>query len=183
MRARGGVVVALAVMMVVAAAGPSSANLSRGDPNDIRPRGDIKRSTTTKYSAPWGPLESVRWVRTTMRFYDRVPWRKRDVLVTFDTKGGQRGDYDLQMFKYDTPLAEGWPRFTCWLRVWDSSGADLLMTYDDGIVASHDPRMATCAFPLRVMRIRKTVRWRVSVSGNTWSSFDFAPDRGWYPHL
>ncbi len=181
-RTLGALVLVTALLLTLAE--PASAYLSRKDPNDIAFRGDIKRAISKRYRAPLGALPSVRWVRITIRYYDRPPWKKDHFLaVFFDTKGGKRQDYILQMFLWTaaTPLDPQWPRFTCWLL---KRGDGLVATYDDGVVAGKSAQSATCAFPRDAMVIRKTVKWRASASGPRFpDDFDFAPDQGWYPHL
>jgi hypothetical protein len=182
------VVAALAASFLAnLAAAPAHANLSRRDSNDFRFRPDIKRSTSQKFRGEYLGVPQVLLIRMTVKFYDRIGWPKDPgIMVRFDTSGGKRADYSITWLR--EPFVMG--GFGCWL----SEGASFLIpgdiVLDEEEVAGfrRGPRDVTCTVPRLAMVVNKPIRWDVVVLTGNGSAplvdaFDFAPNRGWYPHL
>ena len=175
----------MATGLLLLAAGSALANLSKGDPNDFRYKPDIKRSATVKYRGDYEGTETLL-IRATLNFYDGIPWKKVNVIqVAFDTKGGDRADYSVNWIKGDA--VEG--GFGCWLQ--EGAGilpGDIILDETEVAAQGQSSTSLTCTVPRFAMRVAKAVRWNVMVWAGPGDApfgrtFDFAPERRWYPHL
>ena len=175
----------LATGLLLLAAGSALANLSKGDPNDFRYKPDIKRSATVKYRGDYQGTETLL-IRATLNFHDGIAWEKVNVIqVAFDTKGADKADYSINWIKGDA-VGGG---FGCWLQ----EGAGLFpggIIRDETEVAAQgrSATSVTCTVPRLAMRVTKPIQWKVMVWAGPGDApfdetFDFAPNRRWYPHL
>jgi hypothetical protein len=184
---RGLVVTTLVGALLASLTAPALANLSRKDPNDFRYRPDIQRSASQKFRGDYLGVPQTLLIRMTVEFYDRIGWAKDPgIMVRLDTRGGNRADYSITWLK--EPFLTG--GFGCWL----SEGAsffipgDIVLDEDEVADSGRGPRAVTCTVPRLAMVVNKPVKWDVVVLTGNGSApladaFDFAPNRGWYPHL
>ena len=177
-------VCSLAVLLVQVDAGSALARFSRGDPNDFRYQPDIKRSTTLKYRGDYGGVE-VLLIRATLNFHDGIPWKKVNAIqVAFDTRGSEKADYSINWI--DGDAVEG--GFGCWLQ--EGAGilpGDIILDETEVAAQGRSRSSVTCTVPRLAMRVSKTIRWQVMVWAGPGSApfsktFDFAPNKRWYPH-
>jgi len=171
---RGFAAISIAVLMMGATL--ARADLQSGDPNDAKSP-DIKSVASNTFRGTYMGTETAL-LRVSMRFYDKIPWRKIfDMEVVFDSKGDKAPDFSMMLLKNGR-------KFKC--RLVKGSGivgaGGIVLDETQVVDYSAGARNVDCAIPRFSLKPDKTIRFRTYVVREDFTS-DAAPNKGWYSHI
>jgi hypothetical protein len=159
------------------AASPAAADLLRTDPNDYSLAPDIKSARSDVFRGTYSG-HKTRIVRISLRFYDRIPWKRVFLLqASLDSKGGGAADYSLQWF-----LSNG--KFSCWLVKGEGLAGSIVLNEKQVVDYDRGRHFVSCAIPRSALQESKSPRWRANASNSkNIGKQDRAPNKGWFSHL